>query len=101
MKDKVADYNIVQLPRNYIPWGLVPLEEIFYHNDIPFKPTKKEQDPAVQEKNIGSQSHPKLINLSTESTTDKRSKFGSLIKEFADIFFCEYNDLKTYDTNII
>ena len=29
LKDKVVDHNIVQLPNNYIPWGLVPPEEIF------------------------------------------------------------------------
>ena len=80
LKDKVADQNIVQLPRNYIPRGLVPLEELFDHNDIPFKPTKKELDPSIQEKNIGSQSHPKLINLSTKLTADWKSKFCSLIK---------------------
>ena len=70
LKDKVADQNIVQLPSNYIPRVLVPLEELFDHNDIPFKPIKKEQNPTVQEKNIGSQSHPKLINLSTKLTTN-------------------------------
>ena len=86
MKDKVADQNIVQLPSNYIPRGLVPLEDLFDHNDIPLKPAKKEQDAVVQEQNIGSQSHPKLINLSTELTADQRSKFCGLIKEFADIF---------------
>ena len=86
LKDKVADHNIVQLPRNYIPRGLEPLEDLFYHNDIPFNPAKKEQDPAVQEQNIGIQSHQKLINLSIELTADQRSKFYSLIKEFADIF---------------
>ena len=42
LKDKVVDQNIVQLPSNYIPWGLVPMEELFDHNDIPFKPAKKE-----------------------------------------------------------
>ena len=86
LKDKIAYQNIVQLPSNYIPRGLVPLEESFDHNDIPLKPSKKEQDPAIQEQNIGSQSHPKLINLSTELTVDQRSKFCILIKEFADIF---------------
>ena len=86
---------------NYIPQGLVPLEEIFDHNDVPFKPAKKEKDPTIQEQNIGIQSHQKSINLSTELTTDQRSKFCSLMKEFADIFAWEYSDLKTYDTSII
>ena len=101
LKDKVSYHNIVQLPSNYIPGGLVPLKDIFYHNDIPFKPAKKELDPAIQEKNIGSESHPKLINLSMGLNADQRSKFCSLIKEFADVFSWEYSDLKTYDTNII
>ena len=34
LKDKMANQNIVQLPNNYIPRGLVPLEDIFYHNGI-------------------------------------------------------------------
>ena len=80
LKDKVADQNIVQLPNNYIPQGLIPFEEMFDHNDIPFKPFKKEQYPTIQEQNIGSQIHPKLINLSTELTADQRSKFCGLIK---------------------
>ena len=99
--DKIGNQNIVQVPSNYIPRGLVPLEELFDHNDVPFKLAKKEKDIAVQEKNISSQSNPKPINLSTELTADQRPKFCSLMKEFADIFAWEYSDLKTYDTNII
>ena len=64
--DKIGKQNIVQLPSNYIPRGLVPLEEIFYHNDVPFKPIKREKDPVFHEHNLGSQSHPKLVNLSYE-----------------------------------
>ena len=47
LKDKVGNQNIVQLPRNYIPWGLVPMEELFDHNDFPFKLSKREKDPIV------------------------------------------------------
>ena len=97
----MADQNIVQLPNNYIPRALVPLEELFDHNDISFKPAKKELDPAIQEKIIGSQNRPKLINFSTGLNADQKSEFCSLIKEFADVFSEEYSDLKTYDTNII
>ena len=70
LKDKVRDHNSVHLPSNYIPRGLVPLEELFDHNDVPFKPSKKEKDLAIQEQNIGSQSHPKSINMSTELIAD-------------------------------
>ena len=80
LKDKVADQNIVQLPSNYIRQVLVPLEDLFDHNDIPLKPSKKEQDPTIQEQNIGIQSHPKPKYLSTELTIYQRSKFCGLIK---------------------
>ena len=40
LKDKVDDHNIVQFPSNYIPRGLVPLEELFDHNDISSLPKR-------------------------------------------------------------
>ena len=79
----------------------MPLEEIFYHNDIPFKSVKREKDPSVHEHNLGSQSHPKLVNLSSELNDDQKSELCSLMKYFADVFSWEYSDLKTYDTTII
>ena len=101
LKEKLCKHNIVQLPSNHIRHGLVPLKELFDHNDVPFKPMKMEKDPISHENNIGSQSHPKFIILSTELTANQRSEFCSLMKEFADIFALEYNDLKTYGTYII
>ena len=71
----MANQNIVQLPNNCITQGLVPLEEMFDHNDIPLWSAKKELDPVVQEQNIGSQSHPKTINIPTELTVDQRSNY--------------------------
>ena len=54
LKDKVTEHDIIQFPSNHMPRGLVPLEELFDHNDVPFKPAKRELDPAIQEHNIGS-----------------------------------------------
>jgi hypothetical protein len=51
----------------------VPVEKLFDQNDVPYKPHKKEKDHVVHEHNIGSQSHPKFINLSAELTVDQRS----------------------------
>ena len=101
LKYKVPEHDIVQFPSNHIPRGLVPLEELFDHNDILFKPAKRELDPTIQEHNIGSQTHPKLINLSIGLTTEQKSEYYNLIKEFTDVFAWEYSDLKMYDTNII
>jgi hypothetical protein len=51
-KRKMGQHDIVQLPNNYIPQGLVPLEKIFDQNDVPYKPDKKEKEPAIHEHNI-------------------------------------------------
>jgi len=101
LKRKMGQHDIVQLLNNYIPWGLVPLEKIFYQNDVPYKPDKKEKDHVVHEHNIGSQNHPKFINLSVELTVDQRSEYCSIMKEFADVFAWKYSDLKTYNPDVI
>ena len=41
LKDEIGQDSIVQLPSNHIPKGLVPLEKMFDHNDVPYKPFKK------------------------------------------------------------
>jgi hypothetical protein len=79
----------------------VPLEKIFDQNDVPYKPDKKEKDPVVHEHNIGGESQPKLINLSSELTADQESEYCSVLKEFSDVFAWKYSDLKTYDPDII
>jgi hypothetical protein len=35
IKQRLVQHDIVQLPNNYIPRGLVPLENLFDHNGIP------------------------------------------------------------------
>ena len=40
-KSKIGAHEIVQLPSNRIPKGLVPLEKLFDHNDVAFKVEKK------------------------------------------------------------
>jgi ribonuclease HI len=101
LKRKMGQHDIVHLPNNYIPWGLVPLEKIFNQNVVPYKPNKKEKDIVVHEHNIGSQIHSKFINLSTELTVDQRSEYCSIMKEFVDVFSWKYSDLKTYNPDVI
>jgi hypothetical protein len=101
LKKKMGQHDIVQLPNNYIPRGLVPLEKLFDQNNVPYKPDKKEKGPTVHEHNIGSQSHPKFINLSTELTANQRLEYCSITKEFADVFSWKYSDLKTYNPDVI
>jgi ribonuclease HI len=70
LKQKLGQHDIVQLPNNCIPRGLVPFEKLFDHNNVPYKPDKKEKEPVVHEHNIGRKIQPKFINLFSELTTD-------------------------------
>jgi len=101
LRRKIGQDNIVQLPSNHIPKGLVPLEKLFDHNDVPYKPAQKENESAVHRCNIGSPYHPTYINLSTHLSTPQSSKYCILMKQFVNGFSWEYNDLKTYNKNIL
>ena len=74
---------------------------MFDHNDVPYKPAKKENEFVVHKHNVGSLAHPKHINLSTHMSSAQSSKYCTLMKQFVDDFSWEYSDIKTYDTNII
>jgi len=39
LKDEIGQDSIFPLPSNHIPKGLMPLEKMFDHNDVPYKPT--------------------------------------------------------------
>jgi len=101
LKNNIGQGSIVQLPSNHIPKGLVPLEKLFDQNDVPYKPAEIENESVVHKHNIGSPTHPKYINLSTQLSSTQNSDYYTLMKQFPDIFPWEYSDLKTYDTNMI
>jgi len=79
----------------------VPLEKLFDHNDVPYKPAKIEIESTIHKHNIGTPTHSKYINLSTHLSATQNSKYCTMMKQYADIFAWEYSDLKTYDTSII
>jgi hypothetical protein len=98
---KIAERNIVQLPNNHIPRGLVPLERIFDRNDVSLKGEISEDDAGTIQCNIGTESEPKFVKLLRSLTEEKRYEYIGLLGEFADVFAWTYEDLKTYDTYVI
>jgi hypothetical protein len=99
--NKIAERNIVQLPNNHIPRGLVPLERIFDRNDVSLKGETSEDDTDTIQCNIGTESKPRFVKISRSLTKEQRSEYVRLLKEFADVFAWTYEDLKTYDTSVI
>jgi ribonuclease HI len=99
--NKIAERDIVQLPSNHIPRGLVPLERLFDGNDVSLKGEVSEEDAGTIQCNIGTEGEPKYVKLSRSLTKEQRSEYIGLLREFADVFAWTYEDLKTYDTSVI
>jgi ribonuclease HI len=99
--NKIANHQIIQLPSNHIPRGLVPLERLFDGNDVPVKGRVSNEDAETTECNIGSPEEPKFVKLSSSLTREQKAEYTELLKEFADVFAWTYEDLKTYDTSVI
>jgi hypothetical protein len=98
---KIVDHHIVQLPSNHIPKGLVPLERLFDRNDVAVKGKVLNEEVDVTECNIGTEKDPKFVKLSSSLSREKRIEYTELLKEFADVFVWNYEDLRTYDINVM
>ena len=61
----------------------------------------KDQEEQVIKCNIGTIENPKIIKLSKALAAEQKDKYVSLIKKISDTFAWSYEDLKTFDTNII
>jgi len=95
------DSEIINLKDNFMPKGLTPLEDLFHLNDVPRKLKMEPLKSDKEECNIGSDEDPKLIKLSKSLPPNEKVKYIELLKEFQDVFAWSYEDLKSYDTNII
>ena len=51
--------------------------------------------------NLGTNENPQNVYLGTDCTKEERITFIRLLKEYKDIFAWTYDDLKTFDLNII
>jgi ribonuclease HI len=99
--NKVANHQIIQLPSNHIPKGLIPLERLFDGNDVAVKGRVSGDEADTTECNIGIPEEPKMVKLSRSLTEEQRAEYTELLKEFDDVFAWTYEDLKTYDTSVI
>ena len=84
-----------------IPRGLVPLENIFYPNDVAKEPQLVPSYEDVEDVNIGNEYHPKVIKISRTLSSKSKQKYISLMKEYSYMFAWRYSHLKAYDTSII
>ena len=64
LKGTLGGKDIIQLKSNFIPRGLIPLEKLFYQNDVAKDPKVKPVDNAIENRNIGTKENPNIVKLS-------------------------------------
>ena len=74
------------LKNNQIPKGLIPLERLFNHDDIPLKTTLQPQPEEVKDCNIGTEVSPILVKVSRYLSPEIKSKYVKLLKKYKDVF---------------
>ena len=96
-----GDKEIIPLKNNSFPKGLVPLEELFDHNDVAKTPGVVPSDTEVEDLNIGTASDPKFIKISKSLPKKARLEYLALLNKYTKVFSWRYEDLKVYDTSVI
>jgi hypothetical protein len=97
----IARVDIIQLKKNIIPKGLVPLEKLFDKNDVAKNPKITSREDDVEDYNIGTEEDPKMVKLSKALNPEVKKDYVKLMKDFPGVFAWSYDDLKVYDTNVI
>jgi hypothetical protein len=78
-QDKIANHRMLILKNNQIPKGLIPLERLFNHDDIPLKSTLQPQPEEVEDCDIGTKENPRLVKLSKYLPLEIKSKYSSFL----------------------
>jgi len=99
--EEVNQMDVLQLKDNFIPKGLIPLEELFDQDDVARKPTLRPTEEGVEEVNIGAAENPKMVKLLKALSPKVKKEYIRLLSSFSNVFAWDYSDLKTYDTSII
>lgn len=105
MKEKLDQQGpklkILHLKENILPRGLVPLEELFDQNDVAKRLQLAPVREGIEELNIGTIEHPKMIKLSKTLSLGMKIRYLELFIELSKVFSLGYEDLKVYDKEII
>ena len=100
-EETLAGHRLLQLKGNVIPRGLVPLERLFDKNDIPMNPRKMTLDELVRDVNIGTEEDSKVVKLSKGFPEEYEDQYLRLFQSYKYFFVWSYQDLKTFDIDII
>ena len=80
---------------------MIPLESLFYQNDVARDPKFETSTDVVEDIDIDTEDDPKIIKLSKKLPAKEKEGYVNLMKKYTDVFAWSYEDLKEYDTSII
>ena len=97
----IGEKYIIQLKINYIPKGLIPLDNHFDQNDVSkdlkFHPTEND----IEDQYIGTEDSCNIVKLSRNLPVKEKEEYIKSMKKYTDVFAWGYEVLKEYDTPII
>jgi hypothetical protein len=86
LQDKIENHCMLVLKNNQIPKGLIPLERLFNHDDIPLNTTLQPQLEEVKDCNIGTKESHRLVKVSRYLSPEIKNTYVELIKKYKDVF---------------
>jgi len=84
---KKENIEIIDIADKSLPKGIVPLENLFDHNDMYKGRQSRKINDKIIEFNVGTEESPKMIKFGKVTMTYEREKMISLIIEFKDVFY--------------
>jgi hypothetical protein len=81
-----VDHRMLVLKNNHISKGLIPLERIFYQNDVHIKSTLQPQLEEVEDCDIGTEKESRVVKISKFLPPKVKVKYKYLLKQYKDVF---------------
>ena len=81
----IGEKYIIQLKINYIPKGIIPLENLFDQNDVSKDPKFQPTENDIEDQNVGTQDSPKIVKLSRNLPVKEKEEYT---KPDEEIHYC-------------
>ena len=97
------DDGILNLKTNTIPKGMVELERIFDRDESTLN-RRETQEKGIKEcdsYNLGIDEEPKMVQIGKVCNQQERNDMLKLLTKYKDVISWSYEELKTYDPEII
>ena len=102
--DELEDEDrIINLKTHTIPNGMVELEHIFDHDESVLNRMETQEKGIKQcdSYNLGNDEEPKMVQIEKACNQQERDSMLKLLTEYIDFISWSYEELKTYDPEII